>query len=236
MLDEGEIPFHRYGSRERLADALAAGVAATLAGGIATRGSAAIAVSGGSTPTLFFDHLSSLDIDWSLVTITLVDERFVPDDHPRSNLRLVRERLWRGNAGAARLVPLNAWPHANLEDSVLQADRQIASFGPLDVAVLGMGNDGHTASFFPQGDRLTEALDPHCGRHVLPMHAPGAGEPRMTLSLRFLLESRFLALHLEGEEKLATLGRARLDGSQEEMPVRAVLRRGRGKLHIFWAP
>lgn len=235
MQHEGDIPFHAYDSRAKLAEALAAGVAATLAGGIATRGSATLAVSGGSTPALFFEHLSRAEIDWERVTVTLVDERCVPPDHERSNFRLVREKLARNAASKARLVPLHDGSEA-LGEAEEAAEDSIALLGPLDAAVLGMGADGHTASFFPGGDRLEEALDPASPRHVVSMRAPGAGEPRLTMTLRTLLQAHFLALHIEGEEKRAVLGRTRLDGPETEMPVRAVLRRGAGKLHIFWAP
>lgn len=235
MQHEGDIPFHAYGSREKLAEALATGVAATLAGGIATRGSATLAVSGGTTPALFFEHLSRADIDWERVTVTLVDERCVPHDHERSNFRLVREKLHRDRAAASRLLPL--YPgHGSPSEAEASAEDAIALLGPLDAAVLGMGNDGHTASFFPGGDRLAVAIDPQDRRHVVSMVAPGAGEPRLTLTLRTLLQAHFIALHIEGEEKRATLGKTRLDGPESEMPVRAVLRRGAGKLHIFWVP
>jgi len=235
MQHEADIPFHAYESREKLAEALAAGVAATLAGGIATRGSATLAVSGGSTPKLFFEHLSRADIDWPAVTVTLVDERFVPADHERSNAGLVGRSLLTNRASAARFVPMVT--KAGDFDANLEAlEQAVALLGPIDAVVLGMGNDGHTASFFPGGDRLADAIDPSGAAEVLPMSAPGAGERRLTLTLSRLMAAHFIALHIEGEDKRATLGKTRLDGPEAEMPVRAVLRRGAGKLRIFWAP
>ncbi len=227
---------HSYKNREQLAEALAAGVAAMLAGGIATRGSARLAVSGGSTPALFFEHLSNADLDWEKVTVTLVDERFVGEDHARSNAGLVRRTLLKNRAASARFLPLVDGEASDLEECESAADHAIAMLGRLDAAVLGMGNDGHTASFFPGGDRLAEALDRDSRHHVVTMHAAGAGEPRLTLTLRYLLESHFLALHIEGAEKFATLQTARLPGAEAEMPVRAVLGSAGDRLHIFWAP
>lgn len=227
---------HHYGDRDQLADALASGVAAVLAGAIAMRGEARLAVSGGTTPLRFFRRLSQADIEWGKVTVTLVDERFVDPSSERSNLKLVRENLLQEKAAAAHLVPLTDGSHGKIEGAVASADHAIAMLGRLDAAVLGMGTDGHTASFFPAGDRLRDALDPKCPHHVLSMVAPGAGELRLTMTLHALLDAHFLALHIEGEEKLMTLAKAREAGAVEEMPVRAVLRSAGEKLQIFWAP
>ncbi len=173
---------HHYETREALAEALATGVAAVLAGGIATRGQAVLAVSGGSTPKLFFKTLSQADLDWSSVTVCLVDERWVPETSDRSNTRLVRENLLTGRAASAHLEPLfEEGPSAReAEDEVSR--RLSALPRPFDAVILGMGNDGHTASFFPGADRLAEAIDPAAGHRTVAIEAPGAGEPRITLA------------------------------------------------------
>lgn len=228
---------HHYPTREALAEALATGVAAVLAGGIATRGQAVLAVSGGSTPKLFFQTLAKADLDWSRVTVCLVDERWVPETSDRSNTRLVRENLLTGPAASARLEPLfEEGPSAReAEDEVSR--RLSALPRPFDAVILGMGNDGHTASFFPGADRLAEAIDPQAGHRVLAIEAPGAGEPRITLALPFLLEARLLALHIEGDEKRETLAKALADGPAPDMPVRSVLRAPRDEpVQVFWAP
>jgi len=228
---------HTYETREALAEALATGVAAVLCGGIATRGQAVLAVSGGSTPKLFFQTLAKADLDWSCVTVCLVDERWVPETSDRSNTRLVRENLLTGRAAGAHLEPLfEEGPSAHeAEDEVSR--RLSALPRPFDAVILGMGNDGHTASFFPGADRLAEAISPDAGHRVLAIEAPGAGEPRITLALPFLLEARLLALHIEGQEKRDTLAEALGDGPVEAMPVRSVLRAPRQEpLQVFWAP
>ncbi|GIL02271.1 MAG: 6-phosphogluconolactonase [Alphaproteobacteria bacterium] len=226
---------HEYGTRRQLAEALAAGVAAVLGGGIAARGSAVLAVSGGTTPALFLSRLSEADIAWESVAVTLVDERFVPSDHPRSNFRLLNETLLRNRAAAATAVPLCDGCD-DLDAAARIADRRIAGLGRIDAAILGMGTDGHTASFFAGGDRLAEALDPSSRRHVVAMMAPGVPEPRLTLTLRYLLDAHFLALHIEGKDKKTVCKAALGDGPVEQMPVRAVIRGAGDRLNLFWAP
>jgi 6-phosphogluconolactonase len=104
---------------------------------------------------------------------------------------------------------------------------------PFDAVILGMGNDGHTASFFPGGDTLGTALTSK--GPALPLKAPGAGEPRITLTLPVLLNTRSLYLHIEGPEKAATLEQAIGPGPVEAMPVRAVLRQTNTPVHIYFA-
>jgi 6-phosphogluconolactonase len=97
-----------------------------------------------------------------------------------------------------------------------------------------MGNDGHTASFFPGGDNLAAALTGE--GPIVSMTAPGAGEPRVTLTLKRLLSARALYLQIEGEEKAATLRKAEGEGPIEAMPVRAILRAASAPLMIYWSP
>ncbi|WP_062016255.1 6-phosphogluconolactonase [Aureimonas sp. AU4] len=228
---------HEYDTREALAEALAAGVAAVLAGGIATNGQALLAVSGGSTPRLFFRHLSQAAIDWSRVTVVLVDERWVPETSERSNARLVRENLLQGPASAAR-TEFFFQEGESADEAQASLSRRFAALPrPFDVVVLGMGDDGHTASFFPGGDRLAQAIDLADPAAVVPMRAPGAAEPRITLTLSRLADARLLAVHIEGDNKRETLERALAGTDPAEMPVRAVFRLERQTpIELFWAP
>lgn len=224
-----------FSSKDDLAAALADAVAANLAAGIAARGTAAMAVSGGSTPARFFKALGArTDLDWSRVTVTLVDERWVDESSDRSNARLVKANLLQGPAAAARFVPL--WQGGDAPDpaAIARAGAAISAIGPLDAAILGMGNDGHTASFFPGGDTLEKALTG--GEPVIAIRAPGAGEPRVTLTLGKLVAAGALYLHIEGEDKARVLEEALAEGSEQDMPVRAVLRQTTRPVTIFWCP
>lgn len=227
---------HRdFAGPEELAAALAAAVAADLGKAIAERGCASMAVSGGSTPERFFAALSEQSVPWDKVSVTLVDERWVPDADPRSNARLVKAHLLRNQAATARFVPLytgDETPEAGLPE----AESAIGAMpSPFAAVILGMGTDGHTASFFPGGDNLRAALGDEAGL-LAPMRAPGAGEPRITLSRNTLLQAGALYLHIEGEKKLAVLEQAMAPGRVDEMPVRAMLHQDQTDLVIFYAP
>jgi 6-phosphogluconolactonase len=211
---------HYFPDRESLAKQLASDVAEALRQSITATGAAVIAVSGGSTPKLFFEELSAEDLDWDRVVVMLVDERQVPETSDRSNARLVREHLLKNRAAKANFIPLYENPEA-------------ANVAPFDILILGMGADGHTASFFPSGDRLFEALDIGTTRRLIGIEAPGAGEPRLTFTLPALLEAQLVCLHIEGKEKLRVLDEALKDGPVEVMPVRAVLRAEK-PVSLYW--
>ena len=226
---------HTFTDGAALAPAFAEWAAALLQKGVDERGEAVLIVSGGTTPKRFFAALALREIDWARIAITLADERCVPDDNPRSNARLLRETLLCDRASAARFVPL-ADSRLSPEQELAAANARIADLPlPADLVVLGMGDDGHTASWFPGADNLAEAIDPGARPLVLPMRAPGAPEPRLTLTARVILRAHALALHIEGADKQATLARALEGGPIEDMPIRAALRGAAEKLTIFEA-
>jgi 6-phosphogluconolactonase len=227
---------HNFANAAELARNLADKVAASLSAAITSKGTAVIAVSGGSTPKAFFQELSIRDIDWAKVTITLVDERFVPADNPRSNHLLVASNLLQNKAKAATFQPLYQ-AAASVEDAAKLSTSATASIGnPFDVVILGMGGDGHTASFFPGGNNLAVALDPKTPRGVITMDAEGAGEPRLTFTFSSLQDAALLVLHIEGESKKDVLAKAEGAGDEADMPIRAILRRAASPLDIYWAP
>lgn len=211
-----------FDTRQQLASALARDVAAALAARISAAGAATLAVSGGTTPALFFQELSHADLPWKSITVTLVDERQVPEESPRSNAALVRKTLVQDKAAQARFVPL------------FENEAEAAALA-LDAVVLGMGTDGHTASFFPGGDRLAEAIAPHTEKSLIAITAPGAGEPRLTFTLPRLLAASTLCLHIEGAEKVKVLEQALAGSDAAQMPIRAVLRAAT-PLQLYWCP
>ncbi|HVI28979.1 6-phosphogluconolactonase [Hansschlegelia sp.] len=236
MIGVDRIHLRTFPDRATLAQTLAAEVADALRAEIAKGDAATLAVSGGATPKKFFRELSTAELDWEAVTVTLVDERWVPETDERSNARLVKENLLKNEAAAAAFVPL-VTDAGSPEGGLLEAQERIADLsGPLTSAILGMGSDGHTASFFPKGDRLEDALDMTGKLLVVPMRAPAAMEPRITLTLPMILAARSLVLHIEGDGKMATLEKALAGDDPLEMPIRAVIEHAPRPLEVVWAP
>jgi len=230
-----KVNTHDFADKLTLADQLARDIASKLDAAIKARGKATLAVSGGSTPKAMFAVLAEQEIDWSKVTITLVDERWVDDKNERSNAKLVKDHLITHEAHTAAFLPLFDANHADDVDAALaDVGKSVEALGlPFDALVLGMGPDGHTASFFPGGDHLAEALDLEGKKTVLSMKAGAAGEPRITLSLPQVLNTRTLYLHIEGNDKKEILGKAK---AGEDFPIAAVLKQDRVPVDVYWAP
>ena len=220
----------QYPDRAVLATDLAELVADQLADAIDARGKASLAVPGGTTPGPFLTALSTQDIAWDKVSVMLTDERFVAEDSPRSNTRLLKESLLQGKAAAATLVPMVA-AGAAPEDVLDGLTGGLKPALPLDVVVLGMGEDMHTASLFPGADKLAEALADDAPT-LLPMRAEGAGEPRLTLTAPVLRGAGAVHLLITGAPKLVALKRALLEGPDTEAPVRVVLARDDTEIHF----
>jgi 6-phosphogluconolactonase len=221
---------------DALAQALAAEVSQALARGVAARGDASLVVSGGRTPMKFFEALRVQPIEWRRVCIALADERWVDPTDPASNEKLVRDVLLKDRAAEARFAGLkNAAPSPDL--GAVSAWETFARVPrPFDVLMLGMGDDGHTASLFPGSPNLGVALNPATAAGCVGMRAPSAPQPRLSLNLSAILDSRRIIILLEGDAKLRTYEAAAGTGPVEEMPVRAVLRQRRVPVEVFWSP
>ena len=209
-----------YPDRELMMIALADRLASELATAVRGKGSVSFCVPGGTTPGPVFDTLSGISIDWDRVTVFLNDERWVPESHERSNARLVRQRLLTGRAAAAAFVPLYA-DTPEPEQALDALTEALSPHLPIDVLLLGMGADLHTASLFPGADRLAEAWAPDAPV-LMALRAPGAGEPRVTLTARVLADAMACHILITGAEKRAALDRAR-GLPAEDAPVNAVL-------------
>lgn len=230
------IQHHAFADPLALANALAHSVADDLRAALAVRDTASIALSGGNTPKAFMQALALQTLDWPCVMVTLVDERWVPESSERSNAALVRSNLLHGPAAQAHFVPLYR-DAPDPESAIGEIEDGLAMLpSPFDVVVLGMGNDGHTASFFPGGDHLAAALDPATAAVVLPMRAPDAGEPRITLTLPPILAARRLYLHIEGVGKRQVLEAAVSGvGTGAGYPIRRVLEHAPAPVQVFYA-
>ena len=207
-----------------MADAAAHAVAAQLSVGLAARGRASLVATGGRSPGPVYDRLKDADLDWAHVAVTLSDERQVDVDSPNANLRLLRERLFVGEAARAHYLPLTDY-----------AEPALRALMPFDAVLLGMGEDGHIASLIPGSPVMAEAMDPD-GKALVAESPAGFGSPpvpRITLTLAALLQSRAIFLLIAGEAKRQVVADA-LAGA--DLPVRAILDQTRVPIRVFWTP
>lgn len=211
-------------------------IAQALQENIILHGKASLAVSGGSTPKPFFRELARQDIPWHDVVITLVDERWVAPSDPASNEHLVRQYLLQAQAAAATFVGLkNDAPTAGEGQNQCEEDlRKVPR--PFTVLILGMGNDGHTASLFPGSTQLTAATNMHSGKNCMAVTPVDAPHERMTLTLPAIIDAQKIILHITGQEKKAVLARAQEEGPAEEMPIRFILQQQKRPVAVYWAP
>lgn len=187
------------------------------------------AVPGGSTPGPVFDLLAASDLEWDRVDVIPGDERWVHEDHPRSNAAQIRSRLLRGKAAPARLISLwRAVPLAS--DAMFEVNAAVTPLLPIDVAIVGMGTDMHTASLFPGALGLDRALADDAPA-VVPITAPGASEPRVTLSARAFKDAYALHVLITGQDKRDSLERATTCDPMVA-PIAALL----GQATVHWAP
>ena len=230
------VEIKRYPDAAALADRLAADIAATLSQAIAQRGLASLVVSGGNSPVKLFQALSTRPLDWGRVCVALADERWVDPTAAGSNEKLVRDNLLRDAAAAARFTGLkNAAPSPDL-GAAAAWETFAAVPRPFDITVLGMGDDGHTASLFPHSPNLPNALDLRAPAGCVAMRAPTEPHARLSLNLSALLGSRRLYVFILGGAKLRTFTTASGPGPIEDMPVRAVLRQDHTPVEVVWAP
>lgn len=213
-----------YPTGADLADAAAHAISERLMEALRTHGRAGLVATGGRSPGPVYDRLQAMaEVDWARVIVTLSDERCVAPDDPVSNARLAHERLLRGRAAKAHLLPL--WPEP-------EADALMALM-PFDAVMLGMGEDGHIASLIPGDPGLEDALTTDDFTRLVPA---GLGKPpvaRITLTLNALLDARALFLLIAGEAKRGVIERA-LAG--EDLPVGRLISQSKAPLSILWTP
>lgn len=212
-------------------DAAAQRLAEAITQALTLRGAACVALSGGTTPAPAYRKLAARDLDWRRVSFALVDERFVPVEHEASNEGVLRNALAPALSRGAEFIPMYA-PAMTLEAAAARAD---ALYAPLeiDVALMGMGADAHTASWFPGA--LGDTLDPANPRSVIAASAPGAAgsAQRLTLTLAKIARARRLLLLTTGEDKRAAL-EAAMHASPVVAPVAALFSVD-APLEMLWA-
>ena len=200
---------------------------------IAKRGAAYLVVSGGRTPQALFQILSQTELDWSKVTIMLADDRYLAPTEADSNEKLVRASLLQHQAAAAHFISLYV-PAESAELAVPQLLERVATLPTFDAVILGMGEDGHTASLFPCSAEISQGMAADAPP-VLAVNPVTAPYQRISLSKTRLLQSRALFLHLVGESKLKVLEQAKASHDELAMPIRAFIHHTDPQLTVMFA-
>ncbi|MDR9433278.1 MAG: 6-phosphogluconolactonase [Spiribacter sp.] len=226
----------RFSTPQQAALALAERVRDVIELAVESRGRASLLVPGGTTPIPMFNALSKMDLPWASVYVSLTDERRVADDSPHSNARLVRTELMQNQAAHGHFYPL----HRNNTDDRADEAAGGAALGmlprPFDAVILGMGEDGHTASLFPHDNDLARALDLKTQARCLTTTAPEPPRQRLSLTLATLLDSRWMALLLSGQKKCQVLTQAITSKDSQRFPVQAILDQKKVPIHVYWSP
>ncbi len=225
----------QFTDNQALVTQLVTEISTLLQTAIKRRGKASMAVSGGSTPKALFMALSQQQLLWEKITITLVDERWVAETDSASNALLVRQTLLQNLASTAGFVSFKnaaADPFSGSAETEMRLRQKVL---PLDIALLGMGDDGHTASFFPGASELADALALDGSQVCCGITPPQAPWPRLTLTLPAVLAAEKRILYLIGRNKLPILEKAMQPGPVAELPVRAVLHQPEHHIDIYYA-
>jgi len=225
---------HAFSIQDDLIEALSQSILAQLQEAISTKGKASLLVSGGSTPKPLFEKLKQASLEWEKVTIGLCDERWVPSSHADSNAQFVKEFLMQDKAGKASFVGMyKEGRDAHEAEEVCSQDMQ--KLLPFDVVILGMGGDAHTASLFPENEKLEEAFDLKNKKLCISIEPKTAPHMRMSLTLSAILSAEHLYLHFEGKEKLSVYEEAISGEDRHTMPIRSVLNQNIKDIEVYYA-
>jgi 6-phosphogluconolactonase len=229
-------PLQTFPDAAAWAEACAARLTGTLSAAVAESGKAVFAASGGSTPAPIYRVMAAADIDWARVVVTLIDERYVPETSPESNAALIKSTLLTGPAAAARFAPLYRSEVTVDRAAALAAHALAAEGGRLDAVLLGMGEDGHICSMFPNSPTLKTLLSPELSPTVLGVpqgrdgQAPSLG--RLSINLPYLMAARRVVLALTGAAKRAVFERE-AGGDPQTQPVAALIA-AKVPLEVLW--
>ncbi len=223
-----------FETREAASLAAAQAIAALVMRRVEGQYKASLVVAGGTTPRQCFAELAHMELDWQHVSVVLSDERWVAPDSEESNERLVREMLLKDRAAAAELLPFYA-PGSDPETRSEELNQQIRNLPfPFACALLGMGEDGHFASLFPDADNLDDGLDTESQHLCIPVRTAASPHPRISLTLSALSRSDEIVLLVFGDKKREVLEAAKEPDS--DLPVARLLMQKRAPVNVYWAP
>ena len=223
-----------FDSREAASVAAAERIAAALGRRLDAQGEASVVVSGGTSPAGVFAELARMPLAWPDVHVILSDERWVPPEHEESNEKLVRDTLLTGEAKEATVLPVYK-PGVTVEERCVELNDELrlAPF-PFACALLGMGEDGHFASLFPDAENLEEGLDVDSSELSIPVNTAASPHPRVSLTLSALSRSDEILLLMFGDRKREVYEAAKQTANG--YPVFHLLRQKRAPVYVYWAP
>ena len=223
-----------FETREEASVAAAREIAKCLSGRLNLQKRASLVVTGGSSPARCYEELSELPLDWKRTHIVLSDERWVPSDDDDSNERLVRHTLLQREAAEAMLLPV-FHSTRSIEARCDEIDKEIRDLPfPFACTLLGMGEDGHIASLFPDAANLDEGLDVDNEQLCIPVETAASPHPRVSLTLAAIARSDAVVLLMFGDSKREVYEQAKARGSK--LPVARLLKQKKAPVHLYWAP
>jgi len=232
-MESNYFDFKEFKSKESLVESLSKKIISSLSDAIEKKGFATLVLSGGSTPKKLLNRLSNISFEWEKVRVTLVDDRWVDATSEKSNEKLVRDNFLINKAKEARFFHLKT-DGKFAKDSVTTLCVTMEKLShQLDVVVLGMGLDGHTASFFPHAKELTHALN--TDDLVCATTATVEPKERITLSRNYLLSAQNLILHIEGKEKKEIFLKASKSDHVSNMPIISMMQQKIPLLEVYYA-
>lgn len=226
--------FYEFEGKEELAQQLAENVADNLQIALSIKGKAMLAVSGGSTPISFFKALAKQSLDFNKITLIMVDERWVATDDKDSSERLLHEAFAGVNVEIFSLAPQQG---ENVHDGAARLDTELKAidFAP-DITILGMGDDGHTASLFPNHETIAEALDPSNENMIIAItNSPKPPNERVSLTYSAIIRSQKIILHITGKAKLDKFKKAAQSLNVNALPISAFINQNEKSFCVYYA-
>ena len=225
---------HTFKEQEDLIEALTISIAQNLQEAIEQKGKASLLVSGGSTPKPLFKKLRKVPLAWEKVSVGLCDERWVSSSHQDSNEQFIKTALLQEEASRATFVGMYQEGLEAQRAEQVCSEQMKTSLFPFDVLVLGMGSDAHTASLFPNNERLAEAYNMSSDGLCIAIKPTTAPHMRMSLNLKAILSASHLYLHFEGQEKQAVYQEAISGEDRYAMPIRSVLNQESKEIEVYY--
>ncbi|HST90797.1 MAG TPA: 6-phosphogluconolactonase [Brevundimonas sp.] len=232
------LSIQSFVDRSSWAAACAVRLTDALSGAVTAEGAAFFAGAGGSTPEPIYRAMAQAPLDWSRVTTTLVDERAVPEASPDSNAALLKRTLLTGPAAVARFIPLFS-DQITVDRAALLATHALNGVSrPLDAVLLGMGEDGHIASMFPENPALEQLLALNNPPLVLAVHrsrsTAAPQQDRLSLNLPWLACAGRVVLALTGARKREVFEREAGSGALSSPIAQLIAARAGRSFDVLW--